>query len=84
MTADVLGAAVNIFETNLRTEGLEKILKKLFGPEGHFPSKNIMELFDESTKAKENAAKPENNRLQRSTKNLVDLNSIDEEVCTYS
>ena len=79
MTADVLGAAINIFEINLRADNLDEILRKLFGPQGHFPDNRVLKLFDVPPKG-ESWETTTNNRIQRSTENVVDLNTIDQEV----
>ena len=83
MTLDALGAAINLFETNLRTDGMELIFQKLFSPEGHFPNNNIMELFDAPRTLNEEgdiSTETENNRLPRSSDNLVELDTVDRQV----
>ncbi|XP_031551894.1 apolipophorins-like [Actinia tenebrosa] len=43
-SVDVLGGAFPVLEASTRTEGLELLWDKLFGPRGHFPDTHISDL----------------------------------------
>lgn len=79
VTTDVLGAAINILETNLRMEDLEVVFKRLFGAEGFFPSNQFEDLFNVPPEEESNDVKT-TNRLKRSVNNIVDLKTIDQKV----
>ena len=46
LTVDILGVSTNILETTGRFEGFEILVEQLFGPEGLYPDKKIMDMFN--------------------------------------
>ena len=49
LTADILGASINVLETAARFEGFEILIEQMFGKDGYYPDDRIMKLFDLQT-----------------------------------
>ncbi|RZF44088.1 hypothetical protein LSTR_LSTR004460 [Laodelphax striatellus] len=46
LTTQIFGHAFNLFEFNARSENVDYLLEKYFGPKGYFPTHNPHDIFD--------------------------------------
>ena len=51
VTVDMFGNSINLVEIGGRVQGLERIVEKLFGPNGYFSKQNVKELMDNKRQA---------------------------------
>ncbi|NEU32779.1 DUF1943 domain-containing protein, partial [bacterium LRH843] len=56
LTTQVFGHAFNLFEVNARSENIDYLLEKYFGPKGYFPTHNPHDIFDTVAKTSKSLA----------------------------